>query len=618
MWVTCFGRGRMPFMRTHKVTVEELARILAQAGLLSEKQTAEIAVRAETQKARLALSRSGPEKSREAARRLSPAEIIASMGIVPESDPDAAALDEDRIVRALADHAGVPYVKIDPLKLDAQLITSTLSLPFARRTSVLPLSRSDDELTVAVVDPFDVALFDELTRLTGAKLRICLTARSDIQKYITEVYGFKRSVARAAREMTGGIDLGNLEQLVRLGNVDELEANDRHVVSAVEYVLHYAFDQRASDIHIEPKRDHSRIRMRIDGVLHDVYRIPKAVHPAIVTRLKMLARLDLAERRRPQDGRFKTDKSGDEVEMRLSTLPVAFGEKVVIRIFDPSVIIQDIAGLGFDLESQQRFLNFIERPNGLVLVTGPTGSGKTTTLYSTLRYLASPQVNITTIEDPIEMVVESFNQIAVQPKIGLDFAQALRHVLRQDPDIVMVGEIRDPETATQALQAALTGHLVFSTLHTSDSATSVTRLLELGLNPYLVSSTLVGVVAQRLVRTVCESCRTEEVLSPEQIAMLDIELPPGADRDLVVASGAGCVRCRGTGLYGRTGVFELLSVSDTIRGLINDRSDSTEILRAARADGTVSLRESAVRKLAEKVTSFDEVIRVTVDENRRI
>ncbi len=607
----------MPFMRTQKVTVEELARILADAGLLNEQQTAEVAVRAEPQRARLARSRGGPEKSRETARRLSPAEIIASMGLVPSGDAGAPALDEDRIVRVLADHAGVPYVKIDSLRLDAQLITSTLSLPFARRTSVLPLSRSDDELTVAVVDPYDVALFDELTRLTGAKLRIRLTARTDIQKHITEVYGFKRSVARAAREMTAGIDLGNLEQLVRLGNVDELEANDRHVVSAVEYVLHYAFDQRASDIHIEPKRDHSRIRMRIDGVLHDVYRIPKAVHPAIVTRLKMLARLDLAERRRPQDGRFKTDKSGDEVEMRLSTLPVAFGEKVVIRIFDPSVIIQDIAGLGFDPESERRFLSYIERPNGLVLVTGPTGSGKTTTLYSTLRYLASPEVNITTIEDPIEMVVETFNQIAVQPKIGLDFAQALRHVLRQDPDIVMVGEIRDPETANQALQAALTGHLVFSTLHTSDSATSVTRLLEFGLNPYLVSSTLVGVVAQRLVRTVCEACRTEEVLSSEQRAMLDIELPPGADRELTVAAGAGCVRCRGTGLYGRTGIFELLSVSDTIRNLINDRSDSAEILRAARADGTVSLRESAVRKLAERATSFDEVVRITVDESRR-
>jgi general secretion pathway protein E len=511
----------------------------------------------------------------------------------------------------------MPFHKIDPLKLDASLITRTLSLPFARRTSALPLRQTDTGLVIAVADPHDEELFDELRRLVKVEVELVLSSRTDIQRVITEVYGFKRSVTSAAREIRPTVDLGNLEQLVRLGTVNEIEANDQHVVNAVEYILHYAFDQRASDIHIEPKRDHSQVRMRIDGILHDIYRIPGQVHPAIVTRVKMLSRLDLAERRRPQDGRFKTDKDGSEVEMRVSTLPVAFGEKLVIRIFDPGILIQEIADLGFEEDGYRQFLEFVERPNGLVLVTGPTGSGKTTTLYSTLRHLSSPDVNVTSIEDPIEMVVEEFNQIAVHPRIGLDFAHALRHILRQDPDIIMVGEIRDPETAEQSIQAALTGHLVLSTLHTNDSAASISRLLELGLNPFLISSTLVGVVAQRLVRKVCDKCKVETALTQDQQALLGIEPAPDGARALRVWRGEGCVKCRGTGLYGRIAIFEFLAVNDTIRALINSRADSAEIMRAARADGTVTLREAAVRKLANGITSFDEVLRVTVEEDRR-
>ncbi len=602
-------------MRIHRITLEELADLLTADELLSAAQAQEVKVRADGQLARLKLSQSRDGKGKARDMAVSPAEVIASMGLPINDIQDAEPLDEDRIVRCLAQRTNTPYEKIDPLKLDAQLITSTFSLPFARRTSVLPLRLKGDALEIAVVDPYDRALFDELERLTGRRLSLVLSARSDIQRYITEVFGFKRSVARAAKEMTPNVDLGNLEQLVRLGAVEEIEGNDRHVVSAVEYVLHYAFDQRASDIHIEPKRDHSQIRMRIDGVLHDIYRIPKAVHPAVVTRIKTLSRLDLAERRRPQDGRFKTDKEGQEVEMRVSTLPVAFGEKIVIRIFDPAVLIQDVGQIGFDEQGYTRFIEFISRPNGLILVTGPTGSGKTTTLYSSLKYLSSPDVNITTIEDPIEMVIEAFNQTAVHTKIGLDFAQTLRHILRQDPDIVMVGEIRDKETAGQALQAALTGHLVLSTLHTNDSATSVTRLAELELDPFVISSTLIGVVAQRLLRKVCQSCRTEVVLTPEQMAALDIQLPPGVDATPKVFQGKGCVRCRGTGLFGRTAIFEILAVTDTVRKLINERADATAIKRAALADGTVTLREAAVRKLALGETSYSEVVRVTVDED---
>ncbi|MDD5309027.1 MAG: ATPase, T2SS/T4P/T4SS family [Deltaproteobacteria bacterium] len=604
-------------MRIHRVSVDELADILVKAGLLSEAQREEVKVKADAQRARLrrSLQKIGPGVRD--ASDVTAAEVIASFELPEGGRADSPMVDEDHIVRALAAHAGVPFEKIDSLKLDAQLITSTVSFPFARRTSVLPLRREGDALVLAVSDPYDEQVFHEMRGICGTNLKLVLSPRTDIQRVITEVYGFKRSVARAAREMAPTVDLGNLEQLVRLGAVEEIEANDRHVVGAVEYLLHYAFEQRASDIHIEPKREHSLIRMRIDGVLHDIYRVPKPVHPAIVSRLKTVSRLDLAERRRPQDGRFKTDKDGAEVEMRVSTLPVAFGEKVVIRIFDPVTLIQDVADLGFDEEGYGRYLGFVSRPNGLILVTGPTGSGKTTTLYSTLRVLSTPDVNVTTIEDPIEMVVEAFNQTAVQPKIGLDFARSLRHILRQDPDIVMVGEIRDPETANQALQAALTGHLVLSTLHTNDTATSVTRLLELGMNPYLVSSTLVGVVAQRLVRRVCDWCKVETVLTNDQLAALDISLPPGGERTLKVWRGEGCVKCRGTGLYGRSAIFELLEVTEAVRRLINDKADSVEIMRAARADGTVTLREAAVRKLAEGVTCYDEVVRVTADEGRR-
>jgi general secretion pathway protein E len=605
-------------MRTHRVTVDELAEILKERGLLTEEQALEIKVRADGQRARLrlALDRGAP-RGRGERVDVTAAEVIAAMEQRAGGAAEGVILDEELIVKALAQKAGVPFEKIDPLKLDAALITGTFSLPFARRTTVLPLRREADAILLAVTDPFDERLFEELRRIVRGEIRVALATRAEIQRFITEVYGFKRSVTRAAKEMAPTIDLGNLEQLVRLGAVNEIEANDQHVVNAVEYILHYAFDQRASDIHIEPKREQSKVRMRIDGVLHDIYQIPKAVHAPLVSRIKMMSRLDLAERRRPQDGRFKTDKDGVEVEMRVSTVPVAFGEKMVIRIFDPTVLIQEIADLGFDEDGYRKFLEFIERPNGMVLVTGPTGSGKTTTLYSALRHVSGPEVNVTSIEDPIEMVMEEFNQVAIQPKIGVTFAHALRHLLRQDPDVIMVGEVRDPETAEQATQAALTGHLVLSTLHTNDSAASVTRLLELGLDPHLVASTLVGVVAQRLVRRICDKCKAETTLTRDQQALLGIDAPAGGPRELKAWRGQGCVRCRGTGLYGRVAVFEMLEVNDAIRELIIQRADAATIMRSARADGTVTLREAAVQKLAEGVTSFEEVLRVTVEEDRR-
>ena len=520
-------------------------------------------------------------------------------------------------MKAVAEAAGLEYRTIDPLKIDSKLCSQTLSRPFARRHTALPLGLEDGVLCIAIADPFDAEMLDNLQRFVQHKVRTVVAPKSDIQRLITEVYGFRTSVSAAEREFKVGTEIGNLEQYVRLKRIEEIEANDSHVINAVEYLLHYAFDERASDIHIEPKREQSEVRLRIDGMLHTVHTLPKVVHSAVVSRLKMLARLDIAEKRRPQDGRIKTARGEREVELRVSTLPVAFGEKVVLRIFDPDVIVRDLSEIGLSDEQLRTFETFIARPNGLILVTGPTGSGKTTTLYSSLRALAGPEINITTIEDPIEIVIDSFNQVAIQPKIGLDFAEALRHILRQDPDVIMVGEIRDEETAGQAVQAALTGHLVLSTLHTNDTASSVTRLCELGVDPVLVSSTLVGVVAQRLARLVCGSCRTEVALTPDQLSTLGVDLgdlsAQGEQPHLVVAAGEGCPRCRMTGLYGRTGVFEVLPVDDKIRKLVRGRADAKEMLKQARQDGMMTLREAAIRKLAKGLTSFEEVTRVTVE-----
>jgi general secretion pathway protein E len=381
------------------------------------------------------------------------------------------------------------------------------------------------------------------------------------------------------------------------------------VVNAVEFMLQHAFDSRASDIHVEPKRDASLIRFRIDGVLHDIQTMPKIVHNALVSRIKTMSRLDIAEKRRPQDGRVKTTRNGREVELRISSLPVAFGEKVVMRIFDPDVLTQDLASLGFYPEELLLFNEFISRPHGIILVTGPTGSGKTTTLYSALKSIASRERNITTIEDPIEMVLDEFNQTAVQPKIGIDFATALRHILRQDPDVIMVGEIRDADTAQYAVQAALTGHLVLSTLHTNDAATSITRLIDLGVERFLISSTLIGAMAQRLVRKICPHCSAERALDAEEAATLRLTVPSG--KRIKVKEGQGCHECRGTGYLGRAGIFEILAVDDAVKPLIVEGKDAPEIKREAVKNGMRTLRQSALRRLAEGLTSFEEVVRVT-------
>ncbi len=518
-------------------------------------------------------------------------------------------IDERLIADAIARDSGLEGVRIDTLKLDADLIESQISRPFARRHRMIPLEIADGALRVACANPYDLESIDSFKQLAGRDLEVVVASEPEILKALTEFYGLRQSVKKAEQDLTGGIDLGNLEQLVQMKNESEIESSDQHIVHAVEYMLQHAYDSRASDIHVEPKRASALVRFRIDGVLHDIQQIPKVVHRAVISRIKTMSRLDIAEKRKPQDGRIKTVRKDSEIELRVSTLPVAFGEKAVLRIFDPEVLTQDLAGLGFYPEELNLFADFIARPHGIILITGPTGSGKTTTLYSALKSIATSEQNITTIEDPIEMVYDTFNQTAINPKIGITYAAALRHILRQDPDIIMVGEIRDAETARYAIQAALTGHLVFSTLHTNDATSAVSRLRDLGVESFLIASTLIGTMAQRLVRRICSHCITERCLTQEEAGILNLSVPAG--KRIKVHEGAGCFECRQTGYRGRTGVFEILPIDEKVKEMILDDVDAPKIKREVVGAGMKTLRQSALRKLADGITTFEEVVRVT-------
>src|SRR5688572_12755732 len=583
------------------LTPELVADILVRQGCITPEQGETI-----KQEARLIPAR---VRSASAYEQRSLAYEIVTRLRLPNQKDSGVPLGEVEIAQAIASDAKLQHVRIDTLSLNADLIESKMSRPFAKRHRMIPLEMVNGRMRLACANPYDMEGIDSFKRIAGRDLELVVASEPELLKALTEFYGLRHSVKKAERDLTSGIDLGNLEQLVRMKSENEIESSDQHVVNAVEFMLQHSFDSRASDIHVEPKRDRSLIRFRIDGVLHDIQSMPKIVHAAVVSRIKTMARLDIAEKRRPQDGRVKTTRGGREVELRVATLPVAFGEKVVMRIFDPQVLMQDLSGLGFYPEELALFNEFISRPHGILLVTGPTGSGKTTTLYSALKQIASRELNVTTIEDPIEMVYDEFNQTAVQTKVGITFAAALRHILRQDPDIIMVGEIRDQETAQYATQAALTGHLVLSTLHTNDAAASISRLVDLGVERFLISSTLIGTMAQRLVRKICSRCAGERHLEPDEAAMLRLTVPEG--KRIKVHEGQGCFECRGTGYLGRTGIFEILPIDDSIKHLIVNGADSPEIKREAVKNGMRTLRQSALRKLAEGATTFEEVVRVT-------
>ena len=524
---------------------------------------------------------------------------------------DGAALDIEVLTEWLAQRVGLPYMRIDPLRVDVGRVADVMSINYAERRRCLPLQYTLNEVTIATAEPLDVGWVAEIEGHTRRAVRLVVANPIEIARYTTEFYALSSSVS-AAMKSGSTAALANFEQLVELGRSNkQLDANDKGVVQVVDWLWQYAFDQRASDIHLEPRRERSVIRFRIDGVMHNVYQLPPGVMGAMVARVKLLGRMDVVEKRRPLDGRIKTrNPAGEEVEMRLSTLPTAFGEKMVMRIFDPQSALKPIEALGFGGHDGKRWADLIARPHGIVLVTGPTGSGKTTTLYSTLRQLATDEVNVCTIEDPIEMIQPAFNQTQVQPLIDLNFAEGLRALMRQDPDIIMVGEIRDLETAEMAIQAALTGHLVFSTLHTNDAASAITRLVDLGVAPYLIGATVIGVLAQRLVRTLCVACKQpDDGVTRETLQ--EVIKPWRLNGGVRPCKPVGCLECRMTGYRGRAGLYELLTVSDAAQSCIHPQPDGARLRQQALKDGLRSLRLAGAMKIAEGVTTLDEVLRCT-------
>ena len=526
-------------------------------------------------------------------------------------------LDLETLTVWLAEHAGQPYLRIDPLKIDVAAITPLMSYAFAQRHSILAVAVDASAVTIASSQPFVHGWEANLTHVLKRPIKRVVANPADIQRFTVEFYRLAKSVSGASGSEQKISGVGNFEQLLNLGASDqEPDANDSHIVNIVDWLFQYAFQQRASDIHIEPRREQGTVRFRIDGVLHNVYQFPPQVAMAVVSRLKTLGRMNVAEKRKPQDGRVKTKTpDGGEVELRLSTLPTAFGEKMVMRIFDPEVLLKGFDQLGFSADDLRRWQSMTSQPNGIILVTGPTGSGKTTTLYTTLKQLATPEVNVCTIEDPIEMIEGAFNQMQVQHNIDLTFASGVRALMRQDPDIIMVGEIRDLETAEMAIQAALTGHLVLSTLHTNDAPSAITRLLELGVPHYLLKATLLGVMAQRLVRTLCPHCKAPVQLDADDWSALtrpwNAPLPTAAQR------AVGCLECRDTGFRGRAGVYEIMLLNDAIKPLITADTDIVALRRQAFKDGMRSLRLSGAQKIAAGLTTMEEVLRVTPQSEQK-
>ncbi len=590
---------------------EFVCEVLKENDLLGEEQVQHIQLHEEKHRKLLQAkllkeAKDGAGNNDQGIEQITIVDVINSMHLPIPLDQDNF-LTEELIMKTLAAHWQLSFVRLDPLKLNLDVVTSKISEPFARRHLIVPIAVDDDHdlLTVAVINPWDIEALDTVRKVSGLKVRPVISTKTDILKIIKEFYGFRTSVKAAEKDLSQRIDFGNLEQYTDVN----IRYTDKHIINAVNLLFNYAFEQRASDIHIEPKRTYSQIRLRIDGILHNIHRMPRSVNAAITSRIKMLSRMDIAEKRKPQDGRIKTKFQGRDIELRVSTMPVAFDEKVVIRVLDRAVLVQKIEDLGFTPQEAEKYLSFISKSNGIILITGPTGSGKTTTLYSTLDKLATEEINVMTIEEPIEMVHERLNQIAVQPNVGLTFGSALRNIVRQDPDVIMVGEIRDYETVENAIHAALTGHLVFSTLHTNDAPSAIARLVDMDAQPFLVESVLIAVLAQRLVRKICNNCRRPYTPSPQELVALN--LSDEEFRELNLFKGVGCTKCRGTGYYGRIAIFEVMPISEAIRNLIHNNAGAQDIKKQALKEGMQTLRESAIAKMKAGITTLEEVIRVT-------
>ncbi len=517
----------------------------------------------------------------------------------------------DELTQWLSDKSAIETKRIDPLVIDVHSVTSLMSFSYARNFNILPVEVTHDTVYVATAQPYQLAWQAEIERISGKKVKLVLSNPDDLSHFLIEFYSVSKSVTQAEYqsedEMLG---IQNLEQLIEMGRAGSLDADNNHIVKIVDWLLQYAFEQRASDIHLEPRREQANVRFRIDGILQQVYEIPAAVMNAVSSRIKILGRMDVSEKRRPQDGRIKTKTpAGTEIELRLSTMPTAFGEKLVMRIFDPEVLQRGFESLGFGKQENKAWQTMIKQPNGIILVTGPTGSGKTSTLYTTLRQLAKPEVNVCTVEDPIEMIEPMFNQMQVQQKIDLDFAQGVRTLMRQDPDIIMIGEIRDKETAEMAIQASLTGHLVLSTLHTNDTLSALIRLQDIGVPPYLIHSSIIGIMAQRLVRTLCPHCKQET--SIDEDIWIDMVKPWKSDPPKKIYEPVGCLECRNTGYLGRIGLFEMLPLTQEFKHMLSQDADMDQLRRQAMKEGYKPLRLNGAQKIAKGITTVEEVLRVS-------
>ena len=543
-------------------------------------------------------------------KNLHPLEIIASRDWSNKSRPEQV-LTLDMLTDWLAEQSGHSRYHFDPLKMDVASCTSIMSYAYASRFGILAVEVTEKEVVVAVTDPYNLEWKDELDHIVNKPISTVLANPGQLKSYLIEFYSVSKAMEGAGNKSLGELpgNIQNLEQLIELGKSGKVDADDQHIVSIVDWLMQYAFSQRASDIHVEPRREQGNVRFRIDGVMHQVYEIPANITAAVVSRIKIMGRLDVAEKRKPQDGRIKTlSPDGTEIEMRLSSMPTAFGEKLVLRIFDPEVLVKNFAALGFEKSESDTWNDMISRPHGIILVTGPTGSGKTTTLYTSLKHLAKPEVNVCTIEDPIELVEASFNQMQVQQKIELDFATGVKTLLRQDPDIIMIGEIRDRETAEMAVQAALTGHLVLSTLHTNDAPSAIARLTEIGVPPYLITATLIGVVAQRLVRTLCPHCKQEtnlDLLDWQALIKPWTTSPPEN-----ISAAEGCLECRQTGFIGRVGIYEMMPMSDDLKREVSDNFDLVKFRKAALRQGMKPLNLAGAQKVARGMTTIEEVLKV--------
>ena len=550
-------------------------------------------------------------------RRYFKADIHPLMAIADQRwkslKPPHRTLTLDELTQWMAGWCGIPYLHVDPLKINFSAVADVMSSNYAARFRILPVEVKPHEVVIATAEPFQRVWEAEMAPILKKEIRRVIANPDDIARYQVEFYNLAKSVkgALGKGDIAGGAS--NFEQLVELGKTNkQFDANDQHIVRIVDWLWQYAFEQRASDIHIEPRREIGIVRFRIDGMLHQVYQIPMTVLNAMTSRIKILGRMDVVEKRRPQDGRIKTrTPDGTEVELRLATLPTAFGEKLVMRIFDPDVLVRDFTELGFGDDEAATWREMVQHPNGIILVTGPTGSGKTVTLYSTLKTLATPEVNVCTLEDPIEMVESSFNQVQVQAEIGVDFAEGIRSLMRQDPDIIMVGEIRDLETAEMAIQAALTGHLVLSTLHTNDAPSAITRLIDLGVPPYLLSATVIGVMAQRLVRTLCPHCKQAgNMRAEDEQAWNALVAPWKASRPAQLHHPAGCLECRMTGFMGRIGIYEIMPLSLELKRLIGAKAELARLREQAMRDGMKPLRIGGARKVAAGLTTIQEIMKV--------